>query len=154
MAKFIVRRDQQAEMARLHPKPAYSRVVSVSLVLASGVPATFVKTPVFGTRLWLLSVRVHKFAAVVDATKDTRFAIFAVSGKVQSVDDAQLGQRILPLMNNSAELEWWMMLDGAQDRQWSMMMFFEGKPMGFAVVGIRGGLGNDLLTVSFEISEG
>ena len=58
MARIVVPRDQQAEMARLHPKPVYSRVVMLAFDVVGGAgQKAFAFTEKAGQDMWLLNVQ-------------------------------------------------------------------------------------------------
>lgn len=59
MAKFVVARNQQAEMRRLHPKPAYSRIVGFTFTVPKdGTQTQWDITDVLGQNLWVLRVQL------------------------------------------------------------------------------------------------
>lgn len=154
MAKIIVGRDQQAEMRRLHPKPAYSRVVSVQLVVFEEWGDTFVVTPVVGDRVWLLGIRVWCDVKVVNIDRLSFFNIYTGSGNPQNAQDVLAWVNILPSGAQFSGPTYWQLFDGMSGFEWSMMRFFQGSSRRFGIVGSRFGIDYGMLNVSFEISEG
>lgn len=156
MAKIVVPRgSQQEEMRRLHPKPAYSRVVSIAFNVIGDGTWRYVTTPPLGQILWLLKIDVWRWPRAPDISKGTEFRIFAGSGDPGSVLGLENWEEVLPVMLDGTKKHLWRAFDGANHFQWTMMKFFEGRTRRLAVSHMRGaGFGNDALYVSFEISEG
>jgi len=154
MAKAIVPRGQQQEaMRRAHPKPYYSRVVSLVCPAVEGTPAFAITQP-FGTDLWLLGIRVWLDAKPQDSTKRTEFHVLTGTEPVTDILDMDKWEDVLPILNQNNQREPWKIVDGRFLQEWSMMKFYEGKPRRFAVVAVRIGANDDNLRISFEISEG
>ncbi|MBA7574954.1 hypothetical protein ES708_16770 [subsurface metagenome] len=62
MAKIVVPRDQQEEVRRRYPKPAYSRWLNLTLQVAKGLgEEDFAVTPPIGNKVWLLGVKMWVF---------------------------------------------------------------------------------------------
>lgn len=154
MSKVRVARNQQREMERLHPKPAYSRIVSCRVIVAQGVGPKFRVTRVLGDRLWLLGVRVWLVPKAVDPTLYTDFKIITGSVKPANLTEAFNMENVIPLYGTGDQERLWAAYDGRDYFEWTMMRFFEGMPRVFGIYAIRLGTGTDVLRVSFEISEG
>lgn len=155
MAKIVVARNQQAEMARLHPKPAYSRVINLTVQVPAGIGnAGFAISPPVGNRVWLLSVnlitmsqtRANVFGGFIQITTGTQI-------KAQEGSPPQLDQ---PVIRNYGGPKPSFYYTGFGDSyHWDMMMFYEGTGRRF------GSLIENLFEtetwrawISFEISEG
>ena len=154
MSKIVVARNQQEAMRRLHPKPQYSRVISVTNVAVGGGGVVLANTPVVGSRVWLLNVKILLSAKTIDPTQATYFDIRAVEKATWTYADFRGGERILPLWSGKTLEPWWQFSDGRTDVEWDMMMFYEGQERRFAVAAQRIAADNMLFSVSFEISEG
>ena len=154
MGKIVVARNQQEEMRRRHPKPAYSRVVSVGQIAVGGGGVVLANTPVLGSRIWLLHIKIILSAKVVNPAQATYFDIRVVQKAAWTYDDFRSGKRILPLWTGETIEPWWQFADGRTDVEWDMMRFFEGQERRFAVAAQRIAEDNMLFVVSFEISEG
>lgn len=155
MAKIVVGRNQHEEMRRLHPKPAYSRVISVSMGLPDDSNWHYILTPVMGNRVWLLSVDVWVAPKAIDTTQATLFDISIGSGAPRTVEELRTWEVVLPILDENNKRTAWVASDGSEHFHWNMMRFYKGEARRFGIAGIRGtGGGDDLLKVSFEISEG
>jgi len=154
MAKVVVPRNQQLAMAALHPKPYYSRVVSVHLYLDPPGTDVFVVTPTLGNRIWLLGVRVFADKKPLDSSQLVSFDIVTGMAEPAGVGDVKKWDRVLPIQNYHYGWEPWRIFDGSHGRVWSMMKFYEGTERRFGVWGWRDGEDNMRMQVSFEISEG
>lgn len=155
MAKMVVARSQQLEMARKHPKPVYSRVVSVACnVIGDGV-WRYVTTPPMGQNLWLLKIDVWRWPRSPDISKGTEFRFFGGSEEPGSVEALERWEEILPVLLDGKTRHLWRAFDGTNHLQWTMMRFFEGRTRRLALMHMRQvGFGNDAIYVSYEISEG
>lgn len=154
MAKMVVRRDQQAEVRRRYPKPAYSRVVSVMLGIWPPAGLTYSVTPPLGNKIWLLSVRAWCERKAVDRGQLTYFDVYSGSGTPSRVQDVASWGNILPVSSSLADVVNWGLYDGDSGFTWSMMRHFEGSGIRFGAVAGRVGEDYGVLFVSFEISEG
>ena len=141
-------------MAKAHPKPYYSRVVSIATDVIGDGEWRYVTTPPMGQSLWLLKIDVWRWPKSPDASKGTEFRIFGGSGAPGTVKELDRWEEVLPvLLDGKRHL--WRAYDGTDHYQWTMMRFFEGRPIRLAVSHMRAAtFGNDVLYVSFEISEG
>jgi len=154
MAKIVVARNQQLAMAAEHPKPYYSRVVSVWLGLVEAAGLQYAVTPPVGNNVWLLGVRIWIDLKATDRGQLNYFKVFAGSGKPGSVDDVKSWTDILPVWSTQAADVNWGLYDGSPGMKWSMMRFFEGTERRFGVVAGRVGKDTSVMFASFEISEG
>lgn len=154
MAKLVVSRNQQEEMRRLHPKPAYSRIVSRQLLLTEEMGLEFAYTEPLGNELWLLKVTVWCTIKAPADGQYVRFNIYTGSGLPENYEDVLKWKNILPSADQHGGPVFWQLYDGDNHRSWSMMRFFEATERRFAVVAGRIGAGISFLDVSFEISEG
>ncbi|MBA7563314.1 hypothetical protein ES708_04969 [subsurface metagenome] len=154
MAKIIVARDQQAEMRRLHPEPAYSRLTAVRLVLAAGLPVEMVRTPMFGDRLWLLQVKVCIQQKVTNPN-NINYLLFKIGGaKEATIAQVMNWESIIPLIDTDGMLNWWQFCDGCSCYEWRLKKFYERSRRRIAVLGYRTGADTSIINVTFEISEG
>jgi len=154
MAKVIVPRNQQLAMAAEHPKPFYSRVVSLLLDVSQALGLKYVVTPPLGNRIWLLGVRVWCKPKAVDESQHTFFWLYSGEGVANSGEDVANWEKILPKTGLTRGNNYWVMSDGESYMEWKMMRFFEITGRRFGVIAGRSGFGDDILQVSFEISEG
>jgi len=155
MAKIIVGRDQQAEMQRLHPKPAYSRVINLTLQIPAGIGfADFAISPPVGNRIWLLGVslitmsqtRANVFGGFIYITTGTQI-------KQQEGSGPQLEDNVI--RNYGGPKPGFYYTGFGDSYHWDMMMFYEGSGRRF------GAMAENLFAtetwrawISFEISEG
>ena len=154
MAKIIVARNQQAEMRRLHPEPAYSRLIGVRLVLAAGLPVELVFTPMFGDRLWLLQVKVCIQQKVTNPN-NINYLLFKIGGAEKAAAAQVMNwESIIPLIGVDGRLNWWQFCDGCSCYEWRLKRFYEHSKRRIAVLGYRTGADTSIIQVTFEISEG
>jgi len=154
MAKIVVARDQQAEMRRLHPKPAYSRIVSVELLVSQGWGWQYVVTPVLGDKLWLLGVDVWPAVKAVNFDQYSEFVLYAGGGRQVSLDDVLQWDVVMPIFDNQSRLVTWRITDGSSGFHWQLAKHYEGDNRRFALVGFRVAEDPSTLQASFHISEG
>lgn len=154
MAKIRVPRNQQLAMAAAHPKPYYSRVVSLVCKAIQAGGGRYAVTAPLGSNLWLLSVRVWLDAKPQDSAQRTEFQVLTGTGPVNQIADMEKWDDVLPLLNEDKEREPWKIVDGRFSQTWTIMRFYEGTHRRFAVVAVRIGADNDNVRISFEISEG
>lgn len=155
MAKVIVGRDQQAEMRRLHPKPAYSRVIAQDMILATAAGGNnFLITSPVGNRVWLLSI-------------DVWIQPWAIGGLVCLWFQFKTGQTDRASMSDVV-FRWETVIDvpahvdkqmyhwgGPAHRRFELMKFYEGQGRRFAVTGQIYGASIDCwMSVTWQISEG
>ena len=155
MAKFVVRRDQQAEMERLHPKPAYSRVINLTLQVPAGMgEEDFAVSPPVGGRIWLLNLTV----CFMSQTRANVFGgfIYISTGTDKKVNADIVAVKWQPVIRNYGGPKPGFYYTGFGDSySWDMMSFFEGAGRRFGV------MAENLFPadgwrawISFEISEG
>ena len=154
MAVVRVGRNQHEEMRRLHPKPAYTRVVSCVASVPAGPGAVYSLTHRLSDNIWLYKVKVWGAPKAVDMSKQTLFRVFTTTKKVSTAAEMLNGQNLLPLTSPGFASEPWTNYDGTAGFEWTMVMFFEGRERYFGFWAERGPLGSDELFASFEISEG
>lgn len=155
MAKVIVRRDQQAEMLRRHPKPVYSRVINLTLQIAAGLGNTdYAVSPPIGGRVWLLNVTL----STMSQTRANPFAgfIYISTGTDKNVDDQVIAVKWEPCIRQYGGPKPAFYYSGFGDNYgWDMMKFFEGTGRRFGAMAAN--LSNTetwRAWISFQISEG
>lgn len=155
MAKIVVPRDQQAEVRRLHPKPAYSRVINLTLQVAAGIGSDdFQVSPPIGNRVWLLGVDLFVLNMDVDVVCSGFFYIS--TGKEEKVTGEVIAVKWEPIIRNYGGPKAALYYSGVRDHfHWDMMKFYQGSGRRF------GALAENLTEIkgfrawiSFEISEG
>lgn len=155
MAKVIVGRGQQEEMRRLHPRPAYSRVINLTLQVAAGIGADdYAVSPPIGNRVWLLGVDLVILNMDVDVVCSAFFYIS--TGTDKKVNGEKIATEWDPVIRNYGGPKPGFYYSGIRDQfHWDMMKFYEGSGRRFGAVAeslteIKG----FRAWVSFEISEG
>lgn len=155
MAKIVVARNQQAEMARLHPKPAYSRVINLTLQIPAGLGADdFAVSPPVGNRVWLLGVDLFILTKEIDVVCSG--FIYISTGTDKRVTAPMIATQWDPVIRNYGGPKPGFYYSGIRDHfHWDMMQFYEGAGRRF------GAMAESLVDViswrawiSFEISEG
>lgn len=155
MAKIVVARNQQREMERLHPKPAYSRVINLTLQVPAGMgEEDFAVSPPIGSRVWLLSVKL----ITMSQTRANVFGgfIYISTGTDKKVDGGTIALSWEPVIRNYGGPKAAFYYTGFGDSYgWDMMQFYEGAGRRF------GAMAENLFPdetwrawISFEISEG
>lgn len=155
MAKIRVARDQQAEVRRLHPKPAYSRVVQLELLVPIGVGNSVYRiTPALGQKLWLLSVKLVTLSHDIDVMIGG--FIYITTGTTRDPSEEVVATKWDLLLPSTGGMKPGLTYKGIRDSYtWQMMRLFEGKPRRFGVVIENfSNLNQWWAWVSFEISEG
>ncbi len=155
MAKIVVARNQQAEVARLHPKPAYSRVINLTLQVPAGIgEEDYAVSPPIGNRVWLLGVDLVILNMDVDVVCSAFVNIS--TGTDQKVDGEKIATEWDPIIRNYGGPKPGFYYSGIRDKfHWDMMRFYQGSGRRFGAVAesltdIKG----FRVWVSFEISEG
>jgi len=155
MAKIIVARNQQAEVDRLHPKLAYSRVINLTLQIPAGIgQEDFAVSPPVGNRIWLLGVDLHILNMQVDVVCSG--FIYISTGTDKKVNGLTIAQQWDPVIRNYGGPKPGFYYSGIRDHfHWDMMRFYEGSGRRF------GAMAESLVDIiswrawiSFEISEG
>lgn len=155
MSKIIVARNQQAEMARLHPKPVYSRVINLTLQITPGAGADdFAVSPPVGNRVWLLGMDLFLFSLEVDVVFSG--FIYISTGTDKRVTPTMIAAQWDPIVRNyGGPKPGFYFSTLGQHFHWDMMKFYEGSGRRFAAVGENL---TDIIGwrawVSFQISEG
>lgn len=155
MAKFVVARNQQEEMARRHPKPVYSRRVCLDLKADKGSgQADMQVTPPLGNRLWLLSIDIWFMNYTIDVVTQGWIVISTGGGKKPTAQDVVYNwDNLLPVIGTKKPWFQWFGIRG--ERHYSMMRFFEGTERRFgAYIENKQNNIDWYAHVSFEISEG
>ncbi|MBA7609962.1 hypothetical protein ES703_17165 [subsurface metagenome] len=155
MAKFVVSRDQQAEVRRLYPKPAYSRVINLTLQVEKGLgEEDFAVTPPIGNRVWLLGVKMWVFVPGI-GTCASGFT-YIRTGTDPKVNAGQVATQWEPIIRNyggpkpgfywSCEYAFF---------EWDMEILYIGSGRRFGAVSENlSATQNYRIWVSFQISEG
>lgn len=155
MAKIIVARNQQAEVARLHPKPVYSRVINLTLQIPAGLgQEDFAVSPPVGNRIWLLGVDLHILNMQVDVVCSG--FLYISTGTDKKVNGLTIAQQWDPVIRNYGGPKPGFYYSGIRDHfHWDMMRFYEGSGRRFGAVAESL---VDIISwrawISFEISEG
>jgi len=151
---FVVNRDQQVYTGGLAPKAAYSRIVSVRLIVSQVAGWQYVVTPVIGNKVWLLGLKVWSEQKAVDNGQLSYFEVYAGGGRDVVIADVINWERILPMVDNANILQHWQIMDGERGYDWQFQRLYVGEQRRFALVGFRVGQDISLLQASFHISEG
>lgn len=155
MAKQIVRRNQQWDMERRHPKPAYSRVINLTLQIPAGVGnEDYAVSPPVGGRVWLLSVSL----ITMSQTRANAFGgfIYISTGTDKNAGPEMIAVQWQPVIRQYGGPKPAFYYTGFGDAySWDMMQFFEGDGRRF------GAVAQNLFAtetwrawISFQISEG
>jgi len=155
MAKIVVRRDQQAEVRRLYPKPAYSRVINLTIQVPAGAGTEdFAVSPPVGNRIWLLGVRMYVMNLSVDIVCSG--FIYISTGTDKKVTGSMIAMQWDPVIRHYGGPKPGFYYSGVRDKfHWSMMRFYEGTGRKFGVCGQGLSQYETMrIWVAFEISEG
>jgi len=154
MAKIVVERNQQAEVRRRYPKPAYSRVINLTLQVPAGLgESDFAVSPPVGNRIWLLGVDL--FILNMDVDIVCSGFIYISTGTDKRVTEPMIADQWDPVIRNYGGPKPGFYYSGIRDQfHWNMMKFYEGSGRRFGAVAenltdIKGWRA----WVSFEISE-
>lgn len=155
MAKLVVRRNQQAEMERAHPKPAYSRVITLELVVAAGIGEDcYNYTDRLGTNLWLLGVDVWVTALALNGECGGFFQISTGFDKPASSEEVALKWKSLFQHKGIKPFPSFRFYQGGHLR-FSMRRFWNGQPRRFGVYIANFSATDGMFALfAFEISEG
>ena len=155
MAKIVTRRNQQEEMRRLHPLPAYSRQVGIEVAVPAGVGADgFNFTPVIRQGAWLLGVDFWAFGVNVGETIGGFISIAVGTEEPKTAEE--IVTKWEPVMRYSGikpMMYWWSVDRG--HFHWNMKQFYDNRTTRFAC-----NISNFHATIPwwawvfFEISEG
>lgn len=155
MARIVVARNQQAEVARLHPKPVYSRVINLTLQVPAGLgQEDFAVSPPIGNRVWLLGVDL--FILNMDVDVVCSGFIYISTGTDKKVTAPMIAEQWDSIIRNYGGPKPAFYYSGIRDHfHWDMMRFYEGTGRRFGAVAqnltdIKGWRA----WISFEISEG
>lgn len=155
MAKVVVGRNQQAEMARLHPKPVYSRVINLTLQVPAGLGQDdFAVSPPLGNRIWLLGVDLFIMNMNVDVVVSG--FLYISTGIEKKVTASMIATQWDPIIRNYGGPKPGFYYSGIREHfHWDMMKFYEGTGRRFgAVAESLVDITSWRAWVSFEISEG
>lgn len=150
----VVNQNQQVYTAGLTPVAAYSRIVSIELLVYHTWDWVYVVTPVIGNNVWLLGVDVVSELKAIDGGQFSNFDIYAGGGKDVALDDIRQWEKVLPLHVYSNVPTSWRILDGSPGFKWVFKKYYAGNGRRFAMVARRWGEDMAMLFASFHISEG
>ncbi len=155
MAKIIVARGQQEAVRRAYPKPAYSRVINLTIQVPAGLgEEDFAVSPPIGNRVWLLGVKMFVMNLSVDIVCSG--FIYISTGTDKKVTAPMIAEQWEPIIRNYGGPKPGFYYSGIRDQfNWDMMKLYEGS-------GRRFGIAAQSLSIyevmriwcSFEISEG
>lgn len=155
MAKIIVPRGQQEAVRRESPKPAYSRVINLTLQVPAGAgEEDFAVSPPIGNRVWLLGVNLTILNMDIDVVCSG--FIYISTGTEKKVTGGVIAEQWDPIIRNYGGPKPGFYYSGIRDKfHWDMMRFYEGSGRRFGAVAenltdIKGWRA----WISFEISEG
>lgn len=155
MARIVVNRNQQEAVRRAYPKPAYSRVINLTLLVPEGLGAEdFAVSPPIGNRVWLLGVDLLILNWEVDVV--SRGFIYISTGTDKKVNGGEIATQWDPVIRNYGGPKPGFYYSGIKDQfHWSMMKFYEGTGRRFgAVAESLTEISKWMVWISFEISEG
>ena len=155
MAKIVVPRDQQEEMRRRYPKPAYSRVIvqDLNLLAAGGGYDYLISGPV-GDRVWLLSVDVWFQPISIGGFISLWFQIKTGQTDKASLSDVVFAWESVIDVPDHVDNHIYKYGD-LEHRRFDMMKFYKGKGRRFAAVGQTFGASVECyISVAYQISEG
>ncbi len=142
-------------MRRLHPKPAYSRIVNLEVLVSDGIGGYgFNYTPPLGNRIWLLSVDLW----FINPTLDVLIGgfIYLRTGDTKPASAGEVAMRWDSVIDDSTGIKpgiYWRGL--SQHFRWDMMRFYEGRGRRFGVMIENSNIYQSWLCwASFQISEG
>lgn len=151
---FLVGKSQQVMMAGLAPIAAYSRIVSVKLLVYEGWGWQYVLTPVLGNDVWLLGVDVVSEKKAIDTGQYSEFQVYAGGGRSVAIGDVANWDLVLPQSNNANQRQSWRITDGMSGFSWQFSKRYVGDGRRFALTALRYGEDISELQASFHISEG
>lgn len=154
MARIVVRRDQQAEMLRRHPKPAYSRVIGFFLSVPQDGEYHYATTPPLGSDIWLLRVAIRHCPRAANTANFTTFEIMAGTTRAETIEDVARWERVLPHVTDGGPYVTIKLGDGCIEIVEEMMQLYLGRARRFGIIAKRTGAGEDHLYTSFLVSEG
>ena len=152
---YILNGNQQVRVRGLQPIPVYSRVVSLRNTLPADNAWYWNVTGPLGNDLWLLEVKVFSMAKAVNAANYSQFRIYTGSGVVNAMADFDAWDNVLPLHFPAGALGYWRIEDGRDEISWTMAKTLRGENRRLGYIARRPiGMGVDIITVSYQISEG
>lgn len=155
MAKVIVARGQQEAVRRAYPKPAYSRVINLTLQIPAGMgEEDLAVSPPVGGRIWLLNVKL----ITMSQTRANVFGgfIYISTGTDKKVTGQMIAVDWEPVIRQYGGPKPAFYYTGFGDSySWDMMQFYEGPGRRFGAVA-ENLFPDDAWRawISFEISEG
>lgn len=155
MARIVVARNQQAEVARIHPKPVYSRVINLTIQVPAGLgEEDFAVSPPIGNRVWLLGVKMFVMNLSVDIVCSG--FIYISTGTDKKVTGEMIAVQWDPVIRNYGGPKPGFYYSGIRDKfHWDMMRFYEGSGRRFGIVAQSLSVLEVMrIWCSFEISEG
>lgn len=156
MAKIVVPRGrQQEEMRRLHPKPTYSRVLTLELIVPAGIGGEdYNYTEKLGTDLWLLAVDIWVSSLSAGGECGGFFQISTGFDKPTSSGDIVMKWKSLFQHQGIKPYPAFKFIEKGHMR-FTMMRFWNGQPRRFgAYIGNFSDVDQLFAIVAFEISEG
>lgn len=151
----VVNRSQQVRAMTLRPKPIYSRVIALDVIVPGDGNWRYLSTPPLGQNIWLLYICATVDPLTRNVARETLFQVWAGNNRPNSLADVQSWDIVMPLYNENNTIIEWGIVDGEVMKEWSMDKFYEGQARRFAISYIRGpGWGDNDLNVCFQISEG
>lgn len=155
MAKVIVGRNQQLAMAEAHPRPYYSRVLTLELSLAAGIGADdFNYTEKLGANLWLIGVDMWVTALALNGECGGFFQISTGTDPPKSAGEVCMGWKSLFVHQGIKPYPAFKFFQQGHMR-FNMKRFWEGQPRRFGVYAANFSAAHGLFVVfAFEISEG
>jgi len=142
-------------VARLHPKPVYSRVINLTLQIPAGLGQDdFAVSPPIGNRIWLLGVDLIILNRDVDVVCSG--FIYISTGTDKRVTAPMIATKWDPIIRNYGGPKPGFYYSGIRDKfHWDMMKFYEGSGRRFGAVAENlTDIKSWRAWVSFEISEG
>jgi len=155
MAKTIVARNQQAEVRRKYPKPAYSRWINLTLQVLKGPgEEDFAITPPIGNRVWLLAVKMYVFVSEIPNCASG--FTYIRTGTNKEATAGQVATQWEPVIRNYGGPKpgfYWSCQQGAFDWEMEMLYLGSGRRFGVVAENLSATVGFRLW-ISFKISEG
>lgn len=140
-------------MRRLHPMPAYSRVVTIEHVDPSPPGQDYAVTPVLGEKLWLLSVDVWITGSGVPVATSWWFDLRRGFEVPKTTLQIQQWEYLLPVKSTVGI---WIFngYGNPVHRHWDMNILYQSPQQRFAIIGHMVGPEISRFTASFRITEG
>jgi len=150
----VVNKSQQVVTAGLNPKASYSRLIQADVIAVEAEPAAYAFTPVVGQNVWCKQIWIQHMPRALDVGNYTIVKVLTGSGRPGNIGDIENWEIILTglaIEGIPCGMRIW---DGLNNLHWSFEKLFTGAARRFGIIANRQGVGNDLVQVQFEISEG